>query len=619
MKPRKHQNEINRQEKRNETDPMEETIVMDPREIAAESEEEPEEPELKNEAEESEDYREVEEVSENEEDPETEEVFDEEESLDTEDEIETEEYADTDEEELSDDEISEDEALEDEDPEEEVSEEEESVINIDEESENMPLKKKKGRRRRLRKRAKKKELGKMPWIIAGSIVGGLLVIYLGISLFFIGHFYVNTSINGKDFSGKTVEDVEAYLKEQVEGYELKIIELDDKSDTIKGTDISLVYVENSDVEDALKSQNPLFWISSLFSKSNTDVTIDVGYDEEVLEEQIQSIQAMVQEQTEPVSAYPKFDGNSFVVEPEVLGTAVDKEVLSEKIKEYITNFEPELDMLEEKCYKLPAYTSESPEVQKACDTMNEYCKASITYTMNENVVVDKQLISTWLSCDSSMQVTFNEDAVREWMRQFGETYDTVGATRTITSPSGKTVEVSGGTYGWEIDEETETQNLINSIKNGETATREPAYAQTAATHAAQDWGSTYLEVDLSAQYMWYIVNGSIALQSDVVTGLPTPDRATPSGVYYILYTERNATLVGEKDPATGQPIYETPVAYWMPFTNQGHGFHDATWQPAFGGSLYQSLGSHGCVNMPLDQAGYLFDMVSAGTPVVIHY
>ena len=483
----------------------------------------------------------------------------------------------------------------------------------------------KRKRRRRRRRAAKKEnedkksLGKKPWIIAGSIVGGLLVIYLGISAFFIGHFFVNTTINGKDFSGKSAADVEEYLKEQVKDYELELIELNNETDVIKGSDISLVYKEDSSVEDALKKQNPILWVTSLFSKSSQNINIQVDYDESELEEKIQSVKAVTQEQTEPASAYPKFDGESFVVEPEVYGTAVNMDVLSEKIKEHITEFDPTLDMLEEECYKLPKYTSESPEVQAACDTMNQYCKASITYPMTENVVVDKSLISTWLTYDENMQVIFNEDAVREWMRTFGATYDTVGATRTITSPSGKTVEVSGGTYGWSIDEETEAQNLINSIKNGEVATREPAYAQTAASHSAQDWGTTFIEVDLSAQHMWYIVDGSVAFQADVVTGLPTPDRATPSGVYSILYTERNATLVGEKDPATGEPIYRTPVSYWMPFTWQGHGFHDATWQPGFGGSLYQSLGSHGCVNMSYSDAGTLFGMISAGTPVVPHY
>ena len=482
-----------------------------------------------------------------------------------------------------------------------------------------------GREARMSKRRKRKRkrgiraMGKKPWIIAGSIVGGLLVIYLGISAFFISHFYINTTINGKDFSRKTAEDVEAYLKEQVQDYQLTLIELDNTTDVIDGSEISLVYEENSEIDDALKAQNPLLWVKAFFSRSSTDVTISVDYDETALNDKIQNIQAVTGEQTEPVSAYPKFDGNSFVVEPESYGTAVDMDVLSQKIGTAIAQFEPTLDLLEEECYKLPKYTSDSPEVQEACDTMNEYCKASVTYTMTENVVVDKTLISTWLSYDDNMQVTFNEDAVREWMREFGSTYDTVGSTRTITTPTGKTAEVSGGTYGWSIDEDTETQNLINSIKNGETATREPAYAQTAASHSAQDWGTTYLEVDLSTQHMWYIVDGSVALETDVVTGLPTPDRQTPAGVYDILYTERNATLKGETDSKTGKPIYETPVAYWMPFTWQGHGFHDATWQPAFGGSLYQTIGSHGCVNMPLDQAGNLFNMLSAGTPVVIHY
>ena len=339
---------------------------------------------------------------------------------------------------------------------------------------------KKRRKRRRAGRKEKKNMGKKPWVIAGSIVGGILVIYLGISAFFIGHFFINTTINGKDFSGKTVADVEAYLKDQVKDYELTLIELNNETDVITGSEISLVYKEDSSVEDALQKQNPLFWVTSLFSKTSQDIRIQVDYDENALEEKIQSVKAVTQEQTEPVSAYPKFDGNSFVVEPEVYGTAVDMEVLTEKIKDYITEFNPTLDMLEEECYKLPQYTSESPEVQAACDTMNKYCEASVTYPMTENVVVDKNLISTWLSYDESMQVTFNEEAVREWMRGFGSTYDTVGTARTITTPGGKTVEVSGGTYGWSIDEETETQNLINSIKNGEVVTREPAYAQTAA-------------------------------------------------------------------------------------------------------------------------------------------
>ena len=473
--------------------------------------------------------------------------------------------------------------------------------------------------RRRRKKKEGKHSSKLPCMIVGGIIGGILLVYVLISLYFINHFFINTTINGKDFSGKNEEAVVSYLKDQVDDYRLKLIELEDQTDEISGDEIKLAYKENSDIKKALKAQNPLLWIGSLFSKTSTDVTINVSYDEKLLDNKIASIKAMTTEQTAPVSAHPKFDGETFVVESEVYGTAVNEEILKDKIKKYILEFKPEMNLLEEGCYEVPQYTSDSKEVKTACEEMNRYCSASITYTMTENVVVDKALISGWLAVDDNMQVTLNETAIREWMREFGKKYDTVGATRTITSPSGKTVDVSGGTYGWSIDEDAEAKKLIESIKNGEVTTREPAYAQTAASRSAQDWGSTYVEVDLSAQYMWYIVNGSVALQTDVVTGLPDPKHATPAGVYSILYTQANATLIGEKDPETGKPIYETKVRYWMPFTYQGHGFHDADWQSAFGGSRYQTYGSHGCVNMPVDQAGNLFGMLSAGTPVVLHY
>ena len=491
----------------------------------------------------------------------------------------------------------------------------EEVDEIDEVRPRTSARRRRGARRRGRR---KKSMSKKPWIIAGSIVGALVVIYLGAAVFFMSHFLVNTTVNGKDFSGKTAADVEDYLKEQVADYELTILEQNNVSDVISGTDISLTYKENSQVEDALDAQNQLLWIVSLFAKSSADVTIEVEYDEAALQERIENLQAVTAEQTDPVSAHPEYDGNSFVVAEEQYGTKVDMETLTAKIEQYITEFNPTLDMTDEECYVMPAYTSDSPEVQAACDEMNSYLKASITYPMDESIVVDKQLISGWITYDAEMNVTFNEDAVREWMREFGSKYDTVGTSRTITTPTGKTAEVSGGTYGWIVDEAAETENLINSIKNGEVAEREPAYKQTAASHGAQDWGNTYIEVDIAAQHMWYIVDGSIAMESDVVTGLPADGRDTPTGVYSILYTERDSTLKGEVDPATGKPSYETPVAFWMPFTWQGHGFHDATWQSSFGGSRYQTNGSHGCVNMPYDKAEQLFGMISAGTPVIVH-
>lgn len=471
---------------------------------------------------------------------------------------------------------------------------------------------------------RKKEAGhtglKIAAIICGVILVAFAAVYIGISTYFTSHFFMNTEINGQDFSRKTVEDVQQYLQEQVQDYKLTILEKDNKTDIISGEEISLRYEENEDIENVLKSQDVFMWPKCFFVKNSSKAVVEVSYDRDALENRIQGLESLKVEQVPPTSAYPKYNGTEFVVEPEVTGTEVDVDVLREKIHQYISEFQPELDMQEEKCYAMPRFTSESGDVRAACNEMNQYLQASITYTMDQPVVVDRTLISNWVSVDDDMKVTFNEAAVREWLREFGKQYDTIGKTRTITSPYGKTVEVSGGTYGWSVDEDAEFITLVNSIKNGEVVTKEPAYCDRAVSHSAPEWGNTYAEVDLSAQHMWYIVDGGIALETDVVTGVPIPEKETPSGVYSILEKQLNSTLVGEIDPATGQPEYRTVVAYWMRVTWSGIGFHDANWQPAFGGSLYATgAGSHGCINMPVGQAASLYDMMPVGTPVIIHY
>lgn len=460
--------------------------------------------------------------------------------------------------------------------------------------------------------------------IPGGILCLLLLVYIGISLFFTRHFLLNTEINGHSFSAKTTAVAEDYLKKQVENYTLTVYEMGGKTDTIKGRDIALKYQENDQLNHILKKQNAFSWPLSLFSKKSASITIDLAYDQEALDTAIASLDAVTIEQTQPQSAHPKFDGSQFVVEPEVYGTAVNMDVLKEKIVSSIMKFTPKIDLEKENCYAKPAFTADSEEVKKACDQMNEYCKASVTYPMSESVVVDKSLISTWLTVDDKMNVTFHEDEVRKWLSEFGDKYDTVGAERTFTTPGGKSASVSGGTYGWSIDEDTEFENLKKSIQNGEVVTRDPAYyiGGTAASHDMPDWGNTYVDVDLSAQHMWYVKEGAVVLETDVVTGEPIPEKATPEGVFSLQDKKEKEVLVGSILPSTGKPEYETQVNYWMRITwDTGVGLHDATWQTSFGGTRNQipNVGSHGCINMPLDQAAALYGMIETGTPVVVHY
>lgn len=468
----------------------------------------------------------------------------------------------------------------------------------------------------MRKRKKKMILG----IVGGSII--LIVLaYMGVAVYFTSHFLFNTEINGNDFSGKSVSEADEYFKEQVKDYTLTINDINGGKETISSGDILLVYNENADLDSILEKQNAFLWPKAFFDKNTAEVTFDLSYDDAKLQEKVNSFGILQAGQTPAQSAYPAYDGSQFVITPEVYGITVTPEARKEKAASFIMQLLPEMNLAEQDCYETPRFFADSEEVKQACDKMNEYCQASITYTMDVPVVIDRTVISTWLSVDADMNVIVDENGIRAWLEQFGDQYDTTGKTRTFTTPTGRSATVSGGTYGWSINEDTEFETIRNALNNKEVVTKEPAYyiSGVAASHSMPDWGNTYAEVDLSAQHMWYVVNGAVALESDVVTGLPTPNRVTPEGVYSIVEKKRDKVLVGEKDPATGKPEYETPVNYWMRITWQGVGFHDAGWQSSFGGTRNQIAGSHGCVNMPVGKAAELYDMIEMGTPVIIHY
>ena len=69
--------------------------------------------------------------------------------------------------------------------------------------------------------------------------------------------------------------------------------------------------------------------------------------------------------------------------------------------------------------------------------------------------------------------------------------------------------------------------------------------------------------------------------------------------------------------ADGSYEYESPVDYWMPF-NGGIGLHDANWRSKFGGTIYETNGSHGCVNLPPSQVKELYDYLYKNVPVICH-
>jgi lipoprotein-anchoring transpeptidase ErfK/SrfK len=127
-------------------------------------------------------------------------------------------------------------------------------------------------------------------------------------------------------------------------------------------------------------------------------------------------------------------------------------------------------------------------------------------------------------------------------------------------------------------------------------------------------------VSVSKRHLWACSYQNILFNSPVVTGMEfLAADLTPVGTYHIYAKQTDRYLTGQ-DSTGSWNVY---VYYWMPFLyNQygAYGFHDATWrQPnAFGNvSQYSSNASHGCVELPLATAQWLYGWVQVGTTVKV--
>lgn len=458
-----------------------------------------------------------------------------------------------------------------------------------------------------RKNTKKK------WGILLAVLAG---VYLAGTVYFSSHFFFGTKMNGMNCQLKTVEEAKEMMKEYTKEYSITLIQRLDREDIITSDQIDLQFVDDGEVDQCKEEQKGYQWISAIWEDHSYENT-SFEYNDEMLKETVNDLSCFVKANvTSPKRAYPAYNEETkqYEIVEEVDGNKVIKKVLLEEVRKAIEAGAKKLDIDKAGCYKEPKWYKEDEEVIAARDTMNKYISTVITYDMDyTEEVVDVDRIHEWILVDSDCNVTVDRAKVREFLLEMAYKYNTVGTSRSFTTPGGSTISVSGGTYGWRLNQEDETDELCKLIKKGKQKKRTPLYLSKGLKRDenGDDLHDTYIAISISAQTLWYYKDGECMISTPVVTGNTSLNRGTPTGVYAIAYKQRDYTLTGDD--------YASDVDYWMPFYEwRGIGIHDASWRSSFGGSIYKTNGSHGCVNTPYYAVQYLFENVETGTPVVVY-
>lgn len=439
----------------------------------------------------------------------------------------------------------------------------------------------------------------------------LILIYLSMSIYFLNHFYFGSSVNCIDISGKSVKDAETKILTEAENYSLELDGRNDVKDIIKGADINLKYELGSKIEEIKSKQHSFGWIYEIFTSKEYKISEITTFDENLLKERYNKLSCFQNDKViEPKNPGFEYKENGYIITDEVYGNKINTTCFYKQIVDAILNGERKINLDATGCYESPKYTSKSKEVTEAKDMLNKYASSQITYNFGDKQeVLDGSTIHDWLNTDENYAVSVDEKKVKDYVKKLASTYNTDGATREFTTSLGTKVKVSGGDYGWIIDNSKEVNDLIETIKQGQSITKEPAYKQTAISRNTNDIGNTYVEINLSRQHLWYYKNGSLVVEGNVVTGNVSNGHSTPGGIYTLKFKQKNATLKGEG--------YSTQVDFWMPF-NGGIGIHDASWRSTFGGNIYMTNGSHGCVNSPYYLASTIYNNIEEGTPIVCY-
>lgn len=196
-------------------------------------------------------------------------------------------------------------------------------------------------------------------------------------------------------------------------------------------------------------------------------------------------------------------------------------------------------------------------------------------------------ITNKLAVERSLQLTTSKPVVGAWYwdgsqevvfrpRDYWPAYTTVKFTGHLDG-----LEGAPGVYG--------THDLSQTFSIGQSVI---AVASTTAHH-------TLIYVDGQLKYNWPISTGR--------TTMPTPD-----GTYLSVEKANPVRMIGGKKGTPG--YYNELVNYAVRFTFSGDYYHSAPWSVVNQGV---SNVSHGCVNLPPEDAQIYYQMAIPGDPITI--
>ena len=452
---------------------------------------------------------------------------------------------------------------------------------------------------------------KKVFIVVAALVA---VVAVGLGVFFSNH-YVPGTIISTEFSDYHVEYMSKdgavrYILDDTLKYEYEISGKN-LSSKIKLNDIaSLNYEDISKVVPETK-------IDVFNQAYGINIKDLISFDTSKIEESFISMTKDI-EVIESKNAELVRNGNVYEIIPEVVGNELKTNTL-DILVEKIMGFEKEIDFESLNLYIQPNVLSDDYTLNHNLSQYQRYSDFNLEYTFGDKKeILNAELIYDWLvpnyisdtnMIDAESPFSVNDEKLSQYISSLNKKYTTLGMARNFVTSTGEEIVLSNGDYGWWLDTGEMKNDILANVLSITSINKDAIYKQKADVYSDNlDIGNSYIEISLDNQHVWMYVDGELLIDSDVVTGNVKNGWNTRKGIFSLTYKTKNATLRG--------PGYASFVYYWMPFDG-GIGMHDATWRYDFGGNIYKTNGSHGCVNMPLETAKTIYNNITSTMPIIV--
>ena len=464
----------------------------------------------------------------------------------------------------------------------------------------------------------KRHLFRNIFVLSLIVIAQFAIAYVGLAFYYRNAFEYGTWINHIYCTGKNIEEVNQELIEQY-GYEgITIYDKEQIAYQIAAGDIQYRYDFRESLEAYLDRQDAWLWVDSLWKIREEEISPVISYNEAAFEQCFESMPFLAEKARDDRQFAIIRTERGFELLNERSGV-LDVEKARQAIAEAVQNGDTVVSLVEAGCYYDMELTEEMLNTKRQWEQLQDFQNCRIVYQMGEELIpVDSSVVCDWIllnedgsfALDNTGTLQIREDAIKEFIAGLAAQYDTVGGARQFRTTNRGMITIEGGIYGNKLDQETEIAYLTEAFFAKKEEVHTPAYLQSAMKQGEDDIGNTYVEIDMGEQMMYYYRDGELQVETPVVTGNTSRRMGTPSGVNYVYQKQTDRILRGEG--------YASHVNFWMPVKGN-IGIHDASWRSKYGGTIYQTNGSHGCINTPYQAMAQIYDMVEVGTPVVMYY